>query len=213
MIQTGIELAPAAAAVAPHCKFEPATTKKSTTSARPNVRRSCMHWDSTHRRASPTGAMPVGDVVCYRWIRLLVVTTCPVSRPPVIAIWAVGPMARTPGRACIWRKSVISTAPNVAISVPVPVPGLPNVARSRRCRDGFVNWCRGCRLDVDSGRDLCCGRDHRSRSNRSAERACHEKISEIHHAFFLPPRCAPLAGERLKHHSDTVRIKRLHHLL
>ena len=42
MIQTGMELAPAAAAVATHCKFEPATTKKSTTSAKPSVRRNCM---------------------------------------------------------------------------------------------------------------------------------------------------------------------------
>src|SRR5271166_4183271 len=42
MSQTGIELAPAAAAVATHCKFDPATTKKRTTSAKPSVRRSCM---------------------------------------------------------------------------------------------------------------------------------------------------------------------------
>lgn len=212
MTHTGIELAPAAAAVATHCKFEPATTKKSTTSARPNVRRSCIHWDSTRRRASPTGARPVGDVG-YRRVTLLVITTCPVSGSPVIAVWPVGPMARTPSRACIWRESVVSRTPNVAISVPVPVPWLPNVARSRRRRDSFIHWCRGRRLDVNSGRYLCRSRNDRGRSNRSAERTCDEKISEIHHAFFLPPDARRSLESPLKHHSDTVRIKRLHHLL
>src|SRR5580700_2935195 len=42
---TVIELGPAAAATATHCKFEPATTKNSATSARPRERRSCGSWE------------------------------------------------------------------------------------------------------------------------------------------------------------------------
>ena len=40
MIHTEIELGPAAAAVATHCRFDPAMTKKSATSTRPSVLRS-----------------------------------------------------------------------------------------------------------------------------------------------------------------------------
>src|SRR5215469_4022386 len=41
MIHAGIALGPAAAAVATHWKFDPASTKKSTTSERPIARLSC----------------------------------------------------------------------------------------------------------------------------------------------------------------------------
>jgi hypothetical protein len=125
------------------------------------------------------------------------VRTSPVTRYPVPAAAVMTPMALVPRSARVRRIGVTSAHPHVAVSVPRPVTRNPIVTRTRCGRGGFINWSRRSGLNVDAAIDLC-GRRNGSAENRAAERTCKKEVSQVHHAFFLPPHGRRLSGNSIK---------------
>ncbi len=110
-------------------KFEEATTKKSVTSNKPSDRRSCMgQRRSTRRRTSPTRASSTraGDafrkLVVYLQPSNLVVLVRPMTGTPIPTVGALYPMSGAPGCTGVRTIGVVAVGPDVAVTVPAPIP-------------------------------------------------------------------------------------------